>query len=458
MKTLITSLALILFCQTATANSIRVQQNMYRIDTKAVLTNSSLTDAEKAEELALSAEQLVQMSGMMYAGELLDMALELDASNRRANFWKEYVLTNETFRGWYSRFRKLIAERPADETYDFYRNLEEAKKHPAFYEFITEDRPVLKNEADVQGFVDTHIAALDRFRNYLKSAKNNSLRVIIYQTRVSQQATDKWGRRCHISRTSVRIAAKDVYPVYHISNCEVKGTKVAQLDRSDFEALQHMVAGNQLLFAVMNAYKLDGAIASKDASENKSNKERFETFFKDESFGVIRSESFLKMVHSLGVDALAGYKRFVEQRDELCPNGIETPDQRSGKLFEKGICVIRGEDNYTTITRLVEKSLNGEVIKMAVSEKDHWPTYPGVYTETRLKPVELLGQNEEVLYETDMILASPLLNPIQDLRSVAPTKWNKCDRVEEIASADAGGALPYRDSADVLKALDKDCQ
>ena len=458
MKTLIVTLALILMGQAGLAEQApRVQKSMYRIDTKDVLTNDSLSDVEKAEELALSAEQLIQMSGMMYAGEILDMALELDANNRRANFWKEFSLTNESFRGWYSRFKNLIAERPADETKDFYRDLREARNHPAFYEFITEERPELKNESDVQNFVDTHIAALDRFRNYLKSNKNSSLRIIIYQPKGSTENSAKWGRRCHVTRTTVRLAAHNVYPVYTISSCKVRGTKVAQLDRADFEALQHHVAGNQLLFAVMNTYKLDGAIAAYDKSKDASNKTKYETFFKDDSFGVIRSESFLRMVHSLGVDALAGYKHFVQQRDELCPNGIETPEQRVGKLFEDGICVIKGEDNYTTITRLVEKSLAGDVIKMAVAEKQMSPHFPE-WTETRVKPVELLKADEEIIYETDMIVASPLLNPIQDLRSVAPTKWNKCDRVEEIASADAGGALPYRDSADVLKALDKDCQ
>lgn len=460
MKKLIMTLALIICCQTANAQ-MRIQQSMYRIDIEDVMTNKDLSDTEKAEELALSAEQLIQLSGFMYAEEVLKMALVLDPNNNRAGFWNAFIQTTETFRGWYSRFKKLIAQRPAQETQGLYDELNKTKKHPSVYEFITENRPALKSEAEVQGFLDTHIAALDNLRSHLKNNRNKGLRIIVYK---STQALNSSGDFCDVTRTQSK-SGNITYPVYSIHNCRVTGTLIAQLDRADYEALQHIVAGNQILFSVANAYRLDGAINSYDSSVYKSNKAKFETFFKNDSFGTLRSGSFMRVVESLGVDALAGYKQFVEQRRELCPHGVDKVDQRQGKLLSSGICVTGAEPNYMEIANLVDRSLKGQLIEVAVNKKQAWANYNyfnGQYetnwTKPQLKPVSLLDGSEKILYKTDVLAASPFLNPMQDLRTVAPTVWNKCDRAVELASADAGGMAPYRDSADVLKAMSADCE
>jgi hypothetical protein len=79
------------------------------INTNEIHADASLASPEKAEKLALAAEQLMTPTSFMYADLVLDQALALDASNLRAKFYKAVVATPMSLKGIAARIKPLAA-------------------------------------------------------------------------------------------------------------------------------------------------------------------------------------------------------------------------------------------------------------------------------------------------------------------------------------------------------------
>jgi hypothetical protein len=79
-----TALVSVLACTKSQDKALNTQ----KLDVASIRGSATMTSTEKAEKLALIAEQLFSLTNFMHAVDLADLALTLDPQNARAQFYK----------------------------------------------------------------------------------------------------------------------------------------------------------------------------------------------------------------------------------------------------------------------------------------------------------------------------------------------------------------------------------
>lgn len=444
----------LLFGAFAAQAQINIQSNPHvesetlRIDAAAI-GNRSRSPQETSEDLAKAAEQLVQMSGFMYAKPILDRALELDPENFRAQVWSKQVQILEAFRGVHTKMRPLI-ERLPHRDYDSYQ-YEMARfkaQRPAVFQFLADNGQAFRNESDLQELLDEVIARMNELREFIRLNKDKELQITIFETRMllnreyQQQALDD----CYVRAVNIRRGGSSPLPTLFIDGCEIIRQRTVKIDFPDFEAYQHLVAGTQILAIVKNSYHLSGSIEAYKKGGS-TTAEIVDNFFNNIEFGKLRTRAAMQFVKTLGVDAVSGYKYFLKIQEDLCPYGLARRQQRPGQLFSGGICVVGDEarnNRHLTMLAIVENSLLGGITNIT-------QTNDGVP-----KPTELLDPSDWVRYQTDAQLGRPVLQPVEDLRVLKPTAYNSCGHPIAIEDPSADGFLPNRDAETVLRVYSGD--
>lgn len=146
-------------------NNCQHNKGKLRINSTAIIENTKLTLAEKAEELALAAEQLVGDTSFMYADTVAETALTIDATNKRAQLIRALVGPAMATKGALERVKPIAnRNKESKEQYDkFLADLEKAPNH-ALKTFLFAGKADIKTEKDVQNFIGGIVSAFDRLR------------------------------------------------------------------------------------------------------------------------------------------------------------------------------------------------------------------------------------------------------------------------------------------------------
>ncbi len=388
------------------------------INSTAIKNDQSLSAADKAEKLALAAEQLVSLTGFMYANEVADQALAMDANNKRAQLVKALVGPAMALKGVYKRIKPL-ATRNAEEAAKYSQTMKVLAQQPngSLKTFLVSGPEDIQSEKDVQNFIAHMNSKINDLRVFLKN--NKDMTITLNTPEASRDsALENAYDDCYW--TSVE---EGVYEY----ECDVQNVLQVKVAGADVQVIQHMVAGYQLYFNLMNAYSYDGAIAVSDKYKNSGASSAIirSELMKNPTFATLRDAKSLQAITAMGMDAVAGVRYASKMQSELCREGYHTPENRPGFVFSDGICVDKvnkdGEP-LEAVLASIELVLTGGLVDMTFGRE-----YTGNTYETTVKP------------------AAILLNPVQDVRSLGLI-FDKCDNVMAAKDSTLGGIFVNQDA------------
>ncbi len=419
---IIMSLGLLASCNMEEKVSKKQMLGKTQVNTSAIIASDASASA-KAEQLALAAEQLLTPSGFIYADMVLDMALKLDANNKRAGLYKSFLASSMAAKGILARIKPLAEKDPKMK-----KNLEETiskMQEGSLKTFLLDGKADIKNEKDVQAFADSVINGLGKFRQFMKANKNLEIELNINDYITASSSSYSSESYCDTYPTGNGNYETDCY-VNEEDSINNIASKVS-LNRADIEALQHISAGYQIYGALLNSYSVSGAIkvAKNSAQAPKTTQQIWKELTKDAEFGKLRNDIFSK-IPELGSDAIMGVRWAMNAQSELCPAGEERPNSRPGTLFGNGLCIKEGADQIERTLEMVELALNGQRMPVKIGDS-------------------------EMEIETGAITK----NPIKDLKALKPV-FNKCGKITSVSDDTLNGIFPNGDLNEAL-ANSSDC-
>jgi hypothetical protein len=413
---LIASLSSLVAC---TGNDVKDSKKETKtVNTAEILANNNLSPADKAEQLALAGEQLMTQTGFMYADLVFDQALSIDAKNKRAQFYKAMLATHMTLRGIMARVKPLAYQNPDTKNeYDDFMASEDY--YPSLKKFLLDGTEDIKDEKDIQKFLDQVYAAQNSTRLFLKNNKSMDLTLNLSLEAIQSRVNDE------VKQCLVKFIDNGEY---EISNCDFSNITKVKVNRADLEVLQQVSAGMQIFLASLISYDATGGIAAsrKYQGQEVSNKTLYKELAQNADFAKLRNPDALKNIIGMGSDAVAGVRWAVQFQKELCPKGFEDKTNRKGFLIQKGLCVNSQNPDGTKLE---------DVLKIADS------VLLGRLVDAKI------GRDEEI--ETLVRPISFLENPIADLKTLRPV-YNNCDKVQSVSDDTLGGIFPRHDANEVL--------
>jgi len=405
------------------------------IDASSIASDATLTKEEKAEKLAKASEQLLTAQGFAYASDVADLSLQTDSTNVRAQFIKAILAPIMAHKGIYKRVKPL-ADLDVKATEEYAKSLakfEEETPNSTIKEFLLDGQGDIKNEADVQNYLDSISDSFKAIREFAKNNKNSELTFMASDS-LYQAMMNRYKESCEVVQTG--------YYQYETNCPDIKNVMEIGLNRADFEAIQHMSAGYELYFALANSYNLTGAIDKAISSQGKTEDTQkvIEDLLKDKNFATLRGGNGFQKVKSMGLDAIAGARWIMKNQNTLCPMGKTHPRNRVGMLLNNGLCAEKAnavEDSKNL--SLASDVLMGKVMQnVEIGRQESYQyvgTWPNGHYEKVVKQGYITSVKPVAIFET----------PIADLRDVLPQTYDKCGNITSIKDASLAGVFVNND-------------
>lgn len=394
------------------------------INLASIQENRTLSNEEKAERFAQAAERLLLPTSFMYSHEIAEIALALDPENRKARLIRAITAPAMELKGIIKRIEPLMKTQP--QTYGnykrFVRDLKNLNPESAVTRFLLSGPADILTEREFQEVVARFTAKLDELRLTLKDLKNGpELSLYINDQAFKEKALNEAVKECTVTQ---------VEPLhFDISKCDLSKAYERQLNRADFEALQHMVAGFQVYLTILNGWDMTG-VYSKAHLLTEDPSQAMEVLFADPQFGTLRETHGFGAIPETLHDALIGVQYALDMQPSLCRMGTEHPNNRPGYVFDHGICISR-ENDIDTVLVLVEKMLQG--------------------------PTEISFVSGDKETKTTIDVLAPIRTPIADLRTLLPVEYNACGEIKKIGDSTLGGLFPNGDINDLLVDREESC-
>jgi hypothetical protein len=383
------------------------------LDSNAIAADSTRTTGDKAEDLALGAEQLIMGNAPQYADEVLSSALALDPTNLRAKFWKAVVAPTMELRGVLRRIEPFVQQRPRKYA-KYLEFIEDVKASPeqSFVRFALQGPKDITNEHDMQELISRFTLRLDELRLAMKEMKHESLRIHVQSPELRQRGMQNAVTKC--------MARKTANGSYEIKNCDLSHAYEVELNDADFEALAQSVAGAQVYLTTLNAYNLTGVYAKADEISGLSLDKAMDILFAEKSFGTLRENHGFGIIPGLVKDYVLALREASKMQDKLCQEpAYPGAARRPGMLFREGFCF--------EITNVVD---------------------------AQLRAVEFMMNGYESIIDFDlgthrvpvvMNASKAFTSPIQDLRTLTPIKKDSCGNTVGVGDGRLGGVFPNGD-------------
>ncbi len=406
-----TGVALGLIALAACSSKSQNPQLSGNMDLSGLAADVSISPENKAEQYAKAGEQLAQTSSFALAEPVLDQALSLDPSNKRAQLYKAFLAQNMALRGVLVRIKPMLRKHP-ESVADYNKMVSELPKG-ALRDFLMDGQEDIKTEKEVQAFLDSMHEGREQLRLFLKG--NKDLEITL---RLSDLATSG------ASKKNCTYSQEGQYS-YNYS-CNTVVVTELKMNRADVEAMQQMVAGAQVYSALLNSYDLSGsiAVAKNKAAKYASGQQIIDELSKTPEFATLRPSAAIAKIADMGMDAIAGVRWAAELQKELCPAGVAVQDQRPGQVFSEGICIQQksGNESLESVLQQIELALSGQAMEVPFNN-----------------------------IMTEISTAAPILKPVQDLKSLQ-LKVNKCGHLSGTSDATLGGVFIKGDAKEILAA------
>jgi|GEM_PF-3248485 len=351
-STLIRSAVAVSVLTSFAACSPKKSDDSHKINTASIMADRNLTEQQKAEELALAAEQLVGASSVIYANDVASLALQIDAKNVRARFWQAALGPEVQSRGLANRIAPLMHNLGKDSEYqEFLSNMRKGSVDSQNVKFLMDGPQDIVTERDVQEYVAQTTLRVDEFRRTMKSLRNETLS--IHLNTDLKKSWNPSGERANCTATQVEGG--------YSTTCDFSKASTIDLNSADFESLELAAAGTQIYMTVYNGWDLSGTISFVKAHPSVSGEDPntvAAALFANPNFGKMLKPSAFGVIPDLAKDIVIGARYAQTKQAELCPTGDSNQVNREGKLFEKGICTSISSQADAQLVAL-EASLGG---------------------------------------------------------------------------------------------------
>ena len=389
-----------------------------KIDVAAIKADTKLNPVERAEKLALAAEQLLSAQGFVYADSIADLSLKEDPTNLRAQFVKAILAPIIPQQGLVSRLQPISEMNPRlKERYDrLVLKMNEKLPASTARSFLLEGAADIKTEADLQTLLDKVSAGFKSLRSFAKDNKDKELSVTVSDILV-EPLLGRLKNACHIAEVSPG--------EFELECPKEMSTLQVTLSHADFEALQEAAAAGEVSLALSASYDLAGTmdVAKNHVDDEPASinaKEIVEQVLSNAKFGTLRAGQIgFQKLKEMGADAVLGARWIMANQSNVCKLGHTDPLNRVGQLLDEGLC-----ENMVPQRNMIlantEKAIAGQTISV------------GLYNVT--------------VSPNAWMAASPV-----NLHAFTPLTFDACHNVVGAADPSLGGLLPNGDLNVILK-------
>lgn len=403
------------------------------VDTKTI-TNSDLKPSEKAEQLALAAEQLMGPFSFMLADQVAEQALQIDSKNQRAQLLRSLLKPFMKFKGIVPRIKVALKDRNKLDQFEKDLNKFPKSSFRTFVEDNSSGQPEIKDEKTAQDFL---VEVRNSFNDLREFAKKNKDIKLTLNYNVSD-----WQKR--IEETSRDCAYEQVEKgIFQIDCTDLSDSMQVKVDQAEMEALQHIAAGYVFYMNMFTSYDFTGLEKISKLQPN-NDAERIAQIKSEPSLYTLRNDNNLGDLPKMGTDVVAGARWANQLKSELCPKGEISKKNRKGFVLREGLCVadqakdIDGRiQPINVVLTQVEDVLNGGL--MAYKYFD--PSTSAVQATL----IDVTAWNRK---------------PVQDLKTLLPVEFNSCGNSTKLGDATLGGIYPKGDANEIETAagrLGKKC-
>lgn len=421
------------------------------VDTTSI-ASSQMSNKEKAAAYLAAADQLLLPYSFMYAHELVLKSLQLDPSNKKAQFIKLYIEQLLPFKGSFHKFDALASTYEGKTLRDFqlYKSL--PKPGGTLDRWMKDSSKVFKNEEDIQSnLIEVRDAAI-RFRDFLKANPDASFSISYYRDlNIEKRFLFSLGAT-NLGKCDVTVEKPGVYK---LSPCHIRRETV-KIEMVDIEILRQEVSLMIAYAVIYTGYTLEGWIEV-DRMEDLmrlSDKDIFMFYEVMPGFGKLKKNHKLALVAAMGSDVAGIYKNIVKNQNAFCPSDdFSRSNLRPGYLRSDGLCF----PNFILLDNPNGKKVNGEPEQI-----DPIRFFSMFQSFTTGKPVPVFSYDKlgnEI--ETKASWSAPFLNPVPDLKTLFPATYNDCDKGKSYKDPTLGGIFPNGDAeAHMIRTnnLDRSCE
>jgi len=400
------------------------------VDAASIAANATLSNAEKAEKLAKASEQLLTGQGFSYASDVADLALQKDSTNVRAQFVKAIIGPIMAYKGIYRRVKPLadLDKQSSVKYTQAIAKFEAEVPNSTIKEFLLDGSEDLRNESDVQNYLDSVADSFKAIRLFSKANMNSELTFMASDTLFATMQK-RYSEACKI-----RELGKYSYEMDCPSS---KNFMQLKMNRADFIAIQHIAAGFELYYSLLNSYNLTGSIEKALSSQGQyqNAKTVLEDLLENKEFATIRDGNGFRKVKEMGLDAIAGVRWVMQNQNSLCPMGKMSAQNRIGMLISQGLCSDKSttaEQNSKNISQ-AQDLLSGKVFDNVSVQKKQINGAAVEEYKTSVRPL--------ALFET----------PVADLRALIPTTHDNCGNGTAIQDNTVSGLLINGDFNKILE-------
>lgn len=396
---LLSQLACLLACQAKHEDGLAVNTSSKIVEANATMSSEELTDA---------AEQLLTPTQFMHADKILDIALEKDASNTKAQFYKSFLKSFLSTKGILTRVKPLVKKYG---NFTEYENSLENIPNLHIKKFLLAGKEDIQNVKDIQSWFTEYQMALNDFRKFLIVNQDKTFTLELNAQSLEASLKDPNSYSCE----TIRANEKD-----YKFKCDMSIVGKKIISTPDLIALRQMTAGYILYLNFYTAYSFEGSELFKTVTikEGTSPKE-VERFISENmpEFGKLRKDNLLKEIIPMGSDLVNAGRWAINYQNQLCPLGMNKPQQRKGALFHEGLCVTNAQESLKSLA-LLEQLL------------------------AKTMKIHLGSKNEE--YEVDYFALTQ--NPVENLLSLTPKDYDNCGQAISLKDPSFGGTFINKDA------------
>lgn len=366
----------------------------------------------KADELTDAGEQLVSPYTFMLADKVFDMALEKDAANQKAQFYKLFIKRFMALKGIARRIAPIVNQGSNAQKQDYAKWVKEFPESP-LKAFLLDGPQDIDSYAKVTRVFADYSKALNDFRGYLKKNPSMELTLNLNPHIFEKEINEEYARSCSWKQG----------PDHSVEvTCDATGIAQKKLNSADLIALRQATGGEMLYWSLLTAYDLSTIeqLAKNENLKGQTPPEALAYYKSLPSIAKLNADHTLNLIPELGVDFSAAAKWVKQYQDRVCPKGAGVDNQRRGFLFRDGLCI----ENATEADK-------------AIAMIDQ--VFGGVFSQ----PIK--DENEQEIGQIRVNLVGFLKAPPQDLKNVLPEAVEQDGTVIRWSDNTFGGLFPDGD-------------
>ncbi len=380
------------------------------IDLNPILSSRLSSNKKISEKLSDEADKLLTTYSFMFAYEVYELAIKQDSENFKAQFMVNLLKPYVGLRGIMARMEPLRAVLPK-----LQKSCTEwlAQDKTNLKDFYLDGRADIKDEEDFRTKIILPLMGdLEKAGLFLKAHFGKKAQFVYYHNDAM------------IHHNAQSCSAKKVKEnVYEMSKCPHLLPRTLQIDSADFFAIQYFIMYAYSHLSVPGSYAMNGIIdIIKDPTNFSTHQEGFEYLKYVPGFGELKDKSIMPKVPGMGIEFLVEYDA-VTKRDDVCPVNYEDNPARKDNLA-KSVCLPR-RGAYASFDALVNKAERAFKLEPNEEMAEH----------------KVYGQ-----YKAKVNYFSLFNKPVNDLKTLWPSKYNSCGNPSKLSDDTLAGTFPNGDA------------